>query len=120
MTATHHHHHTLAPSYTGTVVLDIGGDTGALVIHTGPELLGAEIEVSPVDRGSTAPRTHSAVRPRRLGDAVLHSAVYPELTAGTYTVWATDDVPVGTVTINGGRVGEFTWPDGVSYHHPAD
>ncbi|GAB3799282.1 hypothetical protein GCM10027605_12510 [Micromonospora zhanjiangensis] len=51
MTATHHHHHTLAPSYTGTVVLDIGGDTGALVIHTGPELLGAEIEVSPVDRG---------------------------------------------------------------------
>ncbi|GAB3799285.1 hypothetical protein [Micromonospora zhanjiangensis] len=55
-----------------------------------------------------------------MGDAVLHSAVYPELTAGTYTVWATDDVPVGTVTINGGRVGEFTWPDGVSYHHPAD
>ena len=36
-----------APSGTGTVLLDIGADTGALILHAPAELNGVEIEISP-------------------------------------------------------------------------
>ena len=43
----------LGPSYDGTVVLDIGGDIGALIIYTPESMLRAEIEISPVgDEGA--------------------------------------------------------------------
>jgi hypothetical protein len=35
------------------------------------------------------------------------AGVYPELLAGTYTVWSLDKVAMGTVVIEGGRVTEF-------------
>jgi hypothetical protein len=60
MTAGTHHHHTLAPSGQGTVVLNIGAGIGALVVHTPARLHGHEIEVSPV--ADLAARTHAAVR----------------------------------------------------------
>lgn len=41
----------LGPSAEGSVMLDIGGDVGALVLHTGANLLLAEVEVSRVDCG---------------------------------------------------------------------
>jgi hypothetical protein len=112
------HQHSVEPSETGSVVLDIGGDTGALIIYTGPDLLGVEIEVSPAEHGTGGLRTHSAVRLRQVQGAVFHSAVYPGLPAGTYTVWATGDAPVGSVTIVGGTVGEFAWPDNVPFRRP--
>ncbi len=37
---------TLSPSTSGSVVLDLGPGTGALVLHTPPELDGEEIEIS--------------------------------------------------------------------------
>ena len=62
MSAGVHHHHTLAPSGQGTVVLNIGAGIGALVIYTPGSLHGHEIEVSPVT--DPAVRTHAAVRAR--------------------------------------------------------
>jgi hypothetical protein len=97
------------PSGPGSVVLDLGPGVGALVLHTPPELDGREIEISPA--GSTpARRAHSRVRPRKTGSRTQYAAVYPQLAAGTYTIWD-DDTPVATVTIQGGQVTTAWWPD---------
>ena len=97
------------PSRIGTVLLDIGADTGALILHAPAELNGAEIEISP--NGSVgAPRTHSRVRERRVGAVVRYAAVYPAVPAGTYTVWRDAITPMATVTITGGSVASCRWP----------
>ena len=103
-----HQHHTLGPSESGSVVLDLGGDSGALIIYTGRELHGREIEVSRADRDG--PRTHSAVRERHVRDGVFHIAVYPDLEAGLYTVWWDDRTPAGAISVTGGAIAEFAWP----------
>ncbi|MDP9795344.1 hypothetical protein J2S43_003856 [Catenuloplanes nepalensis] len=105
-THTHHHYGT---SETGSVMLDIGRDTGALVIYTGPEQQGLEIEISPLDT-LTAARTHVAVRERLINHGKLYCAVYPSLPAGRYTVWRGESEQAGTVTIAASRVAEFSWP----------
>ncbi|MGC1211750.1 MAG: phospholipase [Micromonospora sp.] len=104
-----HHHH--GPSESGSVVLDLGGDSGALIIHTGPELRGREIEISRTDR--EGPRTHSAVRERHVREGVVHCAVYPELEAGPYTVWWDGRTPAGAISVTGGAIAEFVWPTSV-------
>ncbi|NES15233.1 phospholipase [Micromonospora sp. PPF5-17] len=98
----------MGPSESGSVVLDLGGDSGALIIYTGRELHGREIEISRVD--DDGPRTHSAVRERHVRDGVFHSAVYPDLEAGLYTVWWDDSTPAGAISVTGGAVAEFVWP----------
>jgi hypothetical protein len=101
------HRHDYGPSYSGTVMLDIGPGVGALVIITGPELLGHEIEISAEPRDATRPegaaRTHVAVRERRLGDHVMYCAVYPSLPEGTYLIWDGDRA-VRQVRVNGAEV----------------
>ena len=52
------------PSDPGTVVMELGGDTGALILYTPAGLNGREIEISrDGDRG--APRTHGSGRVTR-------------------------------------------------------
>ncbi len=110
MTGHHHHdhHHTLAPSGQGTVLLDIGGDVGAVVIHTPPRCHGLEIEVSPV--GPHAPRKHAAVRARHVAGGVHYSAVIDGLPAGRYVVWRDADTPADRIVVTGGSVTEYDWP----------
>jgi hypothetical protein len=108
----HHHHHTMAPSGQGTVMLNIGEDIGALIIHTPGRLHGHEIEVSPVD--DPGARTHAAVRARYVSGGVLWSVVIENLTAGRYVVWQDPVTPLGEVDVRGGAVAEFTWPVGVA------
>ncbi|WP_233559099.1 phospholipase [Micromonospora radicis] len=93
-------------------MLNLGGDTGALIVYTGRQLLGREIEISRV--GDVGPRTHAAVRERPVQDGTFHSVVYADLPAGTYTVWWDDERPAGTVVVAGGSVAEFTWPTSAS------
>lgn len=95
------------PSGAGTVVLDIGPGTGALVLHTPAELNGREIEVS---RDGAAARTHSRVRERRTATAVRYAAVYPGLPEGEYTVWRDESTPAVAVTVASGRVTSCRWP----------
>lgn len=97
----------LGPSADGSVVLNIGGDIGALIILTPPEMSGAEIEVSPDPPGS--PRTHVAVRERRGPTATRYAAIYPGLHAGNYTIWHTRADPGNPVTITGGQVTQLDW-----------
>lgn len=105
----HRHEHRYGPTGSGTVMLNLGGDVGALVIYTGPELHGREIEVSRADDGPVR-RTHAAVRERVVRDGTFHSAVCPDLAAGRYTVWWDEDTPAGVVSVTGGAVAEFVWP----------
>jgi hypothetical protein len=103
-----HHHHTMAPSGQGTVVLNIGAGIGALVIHTPGSLHGHEIEVSPV--GDRADRTHAAVRARYVRGGVLWSVVIDNLPQGRYVVWRDPVTPLAEVEVSGGTVAEYEWP----------
>jgi hypothetical protein len=85
------------------VVLDISGDTGALVVHTSAADDAAEIDISP-GTDPAAPRSHNQVHPRRTPAGTVYSAVYPALTAGEYTLWRDASTPEATVVIRGGQV----------------
>ena len=92
----------------GPIVLDVGGEVGALVLWTDADARGLEIEISPVhERGR---RRHVAVHPRHLGDRTVHAAVYAELLAGDYLLWSPAGEPVLAVTVAGGQVTEARWP----------
>jgi len=97
------------PSGPGSVVLDIGGGVGALIIITPARMAGAEIHVSPVHE--PAGRTHALVRERRLGPASCHAAVYPALPAGEYTIWRDAGSPAGTIRIDGGAAARYRWAE---------
>ena len=97
------------PSGPGTVVLELGADVGALVLLTPAELDGREIEISR-DAAPGARRTHSRVRPRHMAAGARYAAVYPDVPAGTYTIWADEHHPAGRVVIAGGRVTSWSWP----------
>ena len=100
-----HSHHTLGPSPVGAVVLDIGADVGALVVHVPAARQGQEIDIS----GTDGKRTHSAVRERVLEYGSIYCLVYPLLTGGEYTIWTDDTTPAGTATIVGGEITELDW-----------
>ena len=89
------------------VVLDIGEGVGALVIRTAEGLRGLEIEVSP--RGDDNARQHVEVHERRAGDKAVFAAVFPGLSAGTYTIWRAPEARWREVVIRGGRVEEVDW-----------
>jgi len=93
----------LPPSRQASVVLDIGGDVGALVLHVSADMLDQEIDLDPIDQAR--PHTHSAVRARHVGTQVLYAAVYPGLLAGSYTVEGSGQL----VTIEGGRITEIVY-----------
>ena len=108
---THAHHHLpagengLAPEPArDNLVLDIGGDTGALVIHTAADRDQAEVEISPA--GGDA-RSHNVVRARAVGGGTRYAAVFPALPAGDYVIWQDAAAAAGTVTIRGGQVASF-------------
>ena len=88
-------------------VLDIGGDIGALILTTGPELEGQEVEVSLIDGPGT--RIHTVVHERRIGDRVVFAGIFVELRAGTYRIWTDQPGFVDRVTIVGGEVADVDW-----------
>jgi hypothetical protein len=102
----HHHEHPLPPSGHGTVVLDIGGDVGALVVHTTNQLDGAEIELA--RRGETRAFVHTEVRERRLPEGAVYAGVFPAVATGEYTLLGLAGRPDHEVTISSGRVTEVT------------
>lgn len=104
----------------GPVVLDIGGDIGALVVTTPAAMDGVEVEIVPTGtrrdpghdpgHGHGAP-VHVAVIRRPVGERSVHCLVYGELVAGTYDLYVRPDGPVRlTATVTGGQVTEAAWP----------
>jgi hypothetical protein len=106
----HPHEHSSGHRHTahgGPVVLDVGGDVGALVLVTDEAWVGAELHISPYGEPDTG--RHVAVHPRTFGGRTIHAAVYGDLLAGRYQLWAPDGRPAMTVTITGGAVTEARW-----------
>lgn len=101
-----HHHHEYGPSPVASVMLDVGDGVGALIIITGPEWHGKEIEISAQDQDQPV-RTHVAVRERPLPNGVQYCAVFPSLPAGPYVIWRTPTEPGGTVVVAPATVTEL-------------
>jgi hypothetical protein len=97
--------HHLGPSYPGTVVLDIGGQTGAVIVYAEPHQHGQEIHLLPVAGG---PSTHAVVRPRRLGRDTVYCAVYPDLPAGDYRLLTPGEAAPTTIHVHGGAVTQLS------------
>ena len=72
-------------------MLDLGPGVGALVLRTGADLHGTEIEISPTGRDDE--RSHKQVHERPVAGRPLYGAVFDSLPAGDYTLWL-DDRPL--------------------------
>ncbi len=78
----------------GPLMLDIGGDVGALVVYLPDSFAGTEIEIGWSDSDELF--THTGGHPRGTGGTLHQTAVYPELKTGDYQLWhPTDAAPLG-------------------------
>ena len=93
----------------GAVLLDIGGDVGALVVEAPASMVGVEVGVPSTPPGGHL--AHVAVVPRRTPGGVVPSLVFGDLSAGRYELClkGTDDVAL-TAEVVGGAVTEASWP----------
>lgn len=118
----------------GAVVLDIGGDVGAVIVMTPAGLAGAEIEICPEGRRDDEPDEgrgwwagewrahghahpsgpawpHVAVLPRPAPSGSRCAAVFPGLRAGRYELWLRPAQPTAVaVSVAGGAVTSIAWP----------
>jgi hypothetical protein len=98
----------------GSVLLDIGGDVGAVVVTMPADLLGTEVEIWPVGGGGSghSHHPHVAVVNRPAGGTRIPSLVFPELLEGRYELHRKGSPGVArlTVDVRGGEVTTLTWP----------
>jgi hypothetical protein len=96
----------------GPVLLDIGGDIGALVLRMPADLAGSEVEARPAEHAEGwSHLPHVAVLARASGGRPSHSAVFGELPEGGYQLYLRPDGAVAlTVQVRGGEVTEADWP----------
>jgi hypothetical protein len=92
------------------VVLDIGGDRGALVVYAPESLDGLEIEIRHPDNPWDG--THTAVRQRDLPGGTCFAGVFGSLPAGAYQarLRGVGEGPVVALSVTGGEVVEVMWP----------
>jgi hypothetical protein len=89
------------------VMVDVGPGAGALVIYTGDELRGQEIEISAA--GKDNERVHTDVLRRRVAGRHVCAAVFGSLGEGAYRLWH-ESLPLPRdVQIVGGQVTELDW-----------
>jgi hypothetical protein len=102
----------------GMVLLDIGGDVGALVVTMPASMVGEEVEIRPE---GAAPRDHGhghshhphvAVHERPAPDGTrIPSLVFAELTTGRYELYVKGTPHVALrVEVAGGAVTTAAWP----------
>jgi len=100
---------------SGSVLLDIGGDVGALVVTMPEGLEGREVEIRPTSYAAPAGghrhHPHVAVVRRPVGSGTVPSLVFAELVEGRYELYekGTEEVRM-VATVRGGRVSEEAWP----------
>lgn len=114
----------------GPVLLDVGGDVGALVVHLDESFEGLEVEIGPAgsDAGNSTPyphehvhpahpddhqhhphRTHVAVVGRPFNGSVAYSAVFPGLSVGVYELSIHGQRDTLRVDVPAGLVTEVAW-----------
>jgi hypothetical protein len=97
-----------APSETGSVVADIGGDVGAAIVYVDADLAGHEIEIRP--SGAAWDGTHTGIRERHVNGGVIWAAFFGSLRAGRYEVRVRgDESRTRTIDVAGGHVTEARW-----------
>src|ERR1700722_12952338 len=89
----------LAPSTVGSVLLDVGGDMGALIVSALAEQCGEEIELVP--RTAEVPLTHTEVRERRLPGGSVYAAVFPGVPSGVYCLRTAAGAEEAVVIVGG-------------------
>ncbi|MEO5651652.1 MAG: hypothetical protein ABIN79_12380 [Marmoricola sp.] len=124
----------------GAVLLDIGGDVGALVVTMPAEMLDIEVEIRPEgsgngdgdgqhghdhshshdhghhaehghDHGGEHHHPHVAVVARPVQGETVPSLVYPELVEGRYELYVKETSEIRLrVEIKGGEVTTVEWP----------
>jgi hypothetical protein len=112
----------------GAVLLDIGGDVGALVVTMPSSMVGLEVEIRPLDDESVREHAHGhdhvpahapvhlahvAVVARPVGGGHLPSLVLADLQAGEYELFekGRPDAVALRVAIVGGEVASVSWPE---------
>jgi hypothetical protein len=94
-------HTHLAPP-DGPVVLDVGGDIGALVVQLDDDRIGTELELRLLGERR---RTHTGVWRRSRGNVPVVVAVFASLVAGQYAV-LDGEATMALVSVSGGEVAE--------------
>jgi len=108
----------------GAVLLDIGGDVGALVVAMPAATVGLEVEIRPLDDDHVRAHAHAhehahahlahvAVVSRPVAEGQVPSLVFGELADGRYELFEKgrpDDVAL-LATVVGGQVTSAVWPD---------
>ena len=104
----------LGPTGAGSVLLDIGGDRGALVVRTEAAVVGREVEIRRV--GEPWAGRHVAVRRRVVAGATFAAALFGPLPGAPYQVRWRDrqSAPGPVVSVRPGSVSE------VALASPAD
>jgi len=97
------------------VVLDIGEDIGALILHTEVGMLGVEVEISAT--GEDDRRTHKDVLEREINGRAAYTAVFDKIREGTYTLWVDDVARARDVVVTGGAISELDWSAGPAARH---
>ena len=87
-------------------MLDLGPGVGALVLHTGADLHGVEVEISPAGRDGE--RSHKQIHERPVNGRPLYGAVFDSLPAGEYTLWLNDQPLRRDVAVSGAVVTDIS------------
>ena len=107
----------------GPVLLDIGDDIGAIVLHLAAALEGAEVEIEPADHEDNhepvqpdhvhdhrhTHRPHVAVVGRPVAGRLAYTAVFPDLHTGRYALRVPGQDRRLFVEVHGGEVSEVRW-----------
>jgi len=105
------HSHENPHAGQGMVMLDIGGDVGALVVTMPAAMVGQEVDILPSGVVPEGHVPHVAVVERPVAEGTMPSLVFPDLPEGRY-----DLAPKGTrdvalsATVRGAEVTTASWP----------
>jgi len=91
------------------VVLDIGGELGALILHTDVAMVGVEVEISAT--GQDDRRTHKDVLEREINGRPAYTAVFDKVRHGSYTLWVEDVARSREVLVTAGSISELDWSE---------
>lgn len=89
------------------IVLEIGDGVGALIVHADPEMHGREVEISVT--GEDDRRSHKEVLERSINGRAAFTAVFDQLTAGTYTLWTGGEARAREVAVPSGAIAQLDW-----------
>src|SRR5436305_1086950 len=90
------------------VVLDLGGEIGALIVHADADAHDLQIEIcrSGEEAGK---REHQHILERPINGQTMYAAVFAGLRQGSYTLLTHDAVRERGVIIRGGDVTTLDW-----------